>query len=118
MFYLSIVGSGKGFRLNSSRMTLGRLPIPEVQVQLLDSTVSKQHCTVEAILDRYVLVRDLGSTNGTFVDDHKISGETRVYMGQEIRIGSFRLKVEEMTSKYVLEAVTPVTHSAGVEIRR
>src|ERR1051325_6210975 len=118
MFYLSIVGSGQGFRLDSTRKIVGRLPLPEVQVQLLDVTVSKQHCTIEAVLDRYVLVRDLSSLNGTFVDGHRIKGEARVYVGHEIGIGSFRLIVEEMATQDVLEAVTPATHLAGNEIRR
>lgn len=107
MFHLTIVGLGRGFDVDT-RKTLGRLPVPEVSVQLLDVTVSKRHCTVEAVHNRYLLVRDLGSLNGTFVNGKRIQGEAQVLPGSEIQIGSFRLHVAEQFSDAAFEEVTPL----------
>lgn len=107
MFHLTIVGLGRGFDVDT-RKTLGRLPVPEVSVQLLDVTVSKRHCTVEAVHNRYLLVRDLGSLNGTFVNGQKIQGEAQARPGSEIQIGGFLLQVEEHFSDDAFNEVTPL----------
>jgi pSer/pThr/pTyr-binding forkhead associated (FHA) protein len=109
MFRLSIV---KGFYGGPDvfdvdrRKTVGRHPANGIQ--LLGMTVSKEHCTVEVVLGRYVLVRDLGSLNGTFVDGKKVEGEARAYPGSEIRVGTFDLLVEDRPSDGAYQAITPV----------
>ncbi len=57
-------------------------------------TVSQYHAEVEKIGKRYRL-RDLRSSNGTFVNGKSISGETWVQPGDAIQIGPYRFVVDE-----------------------
>ena len=57
-------------------------------------TVSQYHAEVEKIGARYRL-RDLRSSNGTFVNGQAISGETWVHAGDAIQIGPYRFMVDE-----------------------
>lgn len=66
---------------------IGRDPSNEV---VLDSPlVSRFHAAVERVGQRY-RVRDLKSTNGTFVNDEPIQVETWLKSGDSIRVGPFR----------------------------
>ncbi len=109
MFRLSIVKGAYGgpdvFDVDR-RKTVGRHPA--AGIQLLGMTVSKEHCTVEVVLGKYVLVRDLGSLNGTLVDGKKVVGEARAYPGSEITVGTFSLLVEDRPTDGAYQAVTPV----------
>jgi pSer/pThr/pTyr-binding forkhead associated (FHA) protein len=109
MFRLSVVGgvdSGPDVFDVDGRKTVGRLPgCPK---RLPGVTVSKEHCTVEVVLGKYVLVRDLGSLNGTFVDRKRVVGEARAYPGSEINVGTFSLLVEDRPTDGAYQAVTPV----------
>jgi pSer/pThr/pTyr-binding forkhead associated (FHA) protein len=59
--------------------------------------VSKLHCAIACWAGK-VVVRDLKSANGTFVNDERISSEMRIRDGDTLRVGSltftFRVKVE------------------------
>lgn len=48
-------------------------------------TVSRSHATIEASDDRYFIM-DMGSTNGTFVNDQEIPANTRTEIGHGDRI--------------------------------
>lgn len=56
--------------------------------------VSKRHCAV-FIRNGEVFVRDLGSTNGTLVNDEPVVGDKRVTDGDRLKVGplDFELKV-------------------------
>jgi hypothetical protein len=56
---------------------------------LADETVSRTHAVV-SYADGTWSVRDLGSTNGTYVNGLRISEETRVRPGDEIAFGGAR----------------------------
>ncbi len=59
--------------------------------------VSKLHCAI-ACWGGKVVVRDLKSVNGTFINDERITGEARIRDGDTLRVGSlsftFRVKIE------------------------
>ena len=75
--------TGQIFPLTSVRTTLGRAG---ADIVIDDPEASRVHAAVE-ILGEHAIVRDLGSTNGTFVDMDKI--EQSVLNNQnEFRIGS------------------------------
>jgi hypothetical protein len=59
-------------------------------VVLADAQISRAHCLVRLKADELHVV-DLNSTNGTFVDDEKISEETVLPVGSTLRIGTFSL---------------------------
>lgn len=68
--------------------TLGRHP--NNSVQLLDRIVSKEHCIIELRGARWVL-RDLGSLNGTFVNEQRVAGEWGLGHGDQIAMGNTRV---------------------------
>jgi transcriptional regulator with GAF, ATPase, and Fis domain len=61
------------------------------QLVLTDRTVSRRHAEVRREGD-YVIVRDLGSTNGTFYHDARV-GEVFVPLGGEVSFGKTRVKI-------------------------
>ena len=63
----------------------------ECDVQLNSKKVSRKHCCIAQVND-YLVVRDLGSTNGIWVNGHKVA-EERLVPGDELVIGNFRYQV-------------------------
>ncbi len=86
---------GKKKKFKGVRMVIGRTP--GVDLQLSDQSVSRRH--VELVQgDKGVLLRDLGSGNGTKVNGEKIA-EKILEHGDEIHIGKTKLKfVDEMAA--------------------
>ena len=60
---------GKLFTLEKPRVTIGRI---ESDIELDDGKLSRQHALI-AINGTTVRLQDLGSTNGTFVNDDRIN---------------------------------------------
>jgi len=74
---------GQVFPVTKPRLLLGR---SEADIVLDDSEISRKHCVLEVHGSSAVLA-DLGSTNGTFVDDEKIETHQLQHMS-EFRLGS------------------------------
>ena len=74
---------GKEMVLQAPLVTIGTLP--ENSLVLTDPTVSRKHASVEETAGGYVL-RDLGSTNGTFLDSVRVR-EGYIQAGSVIRLG-------------------------------
>ncbi len=72
--------------------SLGRHP--NNSIQLLDKIVSKEHCIIEHRTDHWVL-RDLGSLNGTFVNNERVRGEAPLKHNDEISLGATKGRFEE-----------------------
>ncbi len=72
--------------------SLGRHP--NNTIQLLDKIVSKEHCIIELRGDHFVL-RDLGSLNGTFINNERVRGEAPLKHNDEIALGSTRGRFED-----------------------
>jgi pSer/pThr/pTyr-binding forkhead associated (FHA) protein len=78
-------GTGQIFQINKTRTMIGRLGA-EADIHVDDPECSRQHAVIE-ILGETAILRDLESTNGTFVDVDRI--EQQVLQNQmEFRIGS------------------------------
>ena len=78
--------------LPGERVVLGRAP--ESDVVLNDTFVSARHASVEAVPEG-LLVEDLGSTNGTYVDGEELEGRLFVGPGERIAVGDTVFVVEE-----------------------
>jgi pSer/pThr/pTyr-binding forkhead associated (FHA) protein len=77
---------GKVYQLTSVSITVGRDPMAEITIA--DPEVSRQHARLVGTISGY-RIQDLGSTNGTFVDDVRLGGEPiELEHGQVITIGS------------------------------
>ena len=78
------------FELEPGFNTLGRNPTNDFRVH--DVTVSSFHCEI-VVSEDSVLVRDLGSTNGTYIDGQPVQ-EAPLAPGQILRLGSADLRLE------------------------
>jgi len=81
--------AGLTFMLGPGKIAVGRHP--ESDIVLDDVTVSRQHCRLDAN-DLELQVEDLGSTNGTYVNDSRVD-IARLNPGDEVMIGRFQFLV-------------------------
>jgi hypothetical protein len=83
---------GETLEVTKSRITLGR---GAGDIDFRDLQISRKHAVLEIYGDRYILLRDLASTNGTFVNDMLIS-QAKVEHGDTLRLGftAMRLDIE------------------------
>ncbi len=79
--------AGKVFRITQPRVVLGRGA--GCDIQLTDSEVSRRHAMLEIRGDE-VTLKDLGSTNGTFVDGVRVQ-ESKLASQQEFSLGTTTL---------------------------
>jgi predicted component of type VI protein secretion system len=87
--YLTFEGRPlKEFTLSHGAVTIGRLPDNLVQIDNL--AVSGHHAKVSWSFERYVL-EDLGSTNGTYVNEQRV-GKHELVDGDKILIGKHTLE--------------------------
>ncbi len=77
------------FKLGAS-MQVGRAP--ECEIRLDDTYVSQMHARLFGKNGRWY-VEDLGSTNGTFVNDQKLAAPAQVEPGDKIRVGTTVLEL-------------------------
>jgi len=68
-------------------ITIGR--DPQNTLCVADVLSSRNHAVVESLSRNEVFVRDLGSTNGTFLNDERLKAQARMrlHSGDSIRIG-------------------------------
>jgi hypothetical protein len=70
--------------------TLGRSPECDVSLEW-DQEVSRLHAELAQVGDKWVLVDDGLSSNGTFVGDERIAGRRRLADGDVVRVGATTL---------------------------
>jgi serine phosphatase RsbU (regulator of sigma subunit) len=81
--------------------TVGRTPPSDIVIA--DSEVSRAHCRLAPLGDDLV-VTDLNSTNGTFVDGARVTQPTVVPVGAVLQVGRQSLKHEWRTQREILQA--------------
>jgi len=81
----------------------------EAGVRLDSPVVSRRHALLEQTSDGMML-RDLGSNNGTFVNGSRISQPTRLQRGDVVQIGPFRLVYE------AADQIKPYAASRGIRL--
>jgi pSer/pThr/pTyr-binding forkhead associated (FHA) protein len=60
----------------------------ECDIQLNSKKVSRRHCIVAQVND-YLVVRDLGSTNGVRINGERVA-EGKLVPGDELQVGNFK----------------------------
>ncbi|VTS07460.1 FHA domain-containing protein [Tuwongella immobilis] len=86
---LLALSEGSNILLDKPILLLGRHP--ECDIQLNSRKVSRIHCCLAQVHD-YLVVRDLGSTNGVRINGVRVV-EGKVHAGDELTIGNFRYQV-------------------------
>jgi pSer/pThr/pTyr-binding forkhead associated (FHA) protein len=82
---------GRLFRL-AGVSTIGR--DPSAGIVLDDAEVSRRHAIV-SVASGAVLIQDLESTNGVWVNDERIAEERAIGPGDRVRIGATELEVRD-----------------------
>ena len=83
--------TGRSYELNVDRTTVGR--VEDNTFQIADASVSSHHAEI-LLRGTDIVVKDINSTNGTFIDDEKIS-EAVLKPGQTLRFGQVELKIDD-----------------------
>jgi pSer/pThr/pTyr-binding forkhead associated (FHA) protein len=63
----------------------------ECDIQLNSKKVSRRHCCLAQVND-YLVIRDLGSTNGVRINGTRVA-EGKLVAGDELQIGNFKYQV-------------------------
>ncbi|MCM2268881.1 MAG: FHA domain-containing protein, partial [Thermoanaerobaculia bacterium] len=79
------------FEVRPGESIIGRSRMAQVHIN--ESTVSRQHARILASPIGEVTVEDLGSSNGTYVNNEKIEGRRRLADGDRIHVGDAELRV-------------------------
>lgn len=99
-----VVGSDSEELAVTGPIELGRDSATELPLAV-DDEISRRHVQLSPAPGG-VLVEDLGSMNGTYVEERRIEGPTLVPPGGRLRIGETTLEVgERIAPSYVLEIV-------------
>ena len=91
---------GRSYELKVDKTTIGR--VEDNTFQLAEASVSSHHCEV-LLRGTDVVIKDLNSTNGTFINGEKIS-ESVLKPGQTLRLGQIELSLETGDSTTALPA--------------
>src|ERR1039458_3171186 len=87
---LSAGMTGRTQELKVEKTTIGR--VEDNTFQISEPSVSSHHCAV-LLRGSEVMVRDLNSTNGTYINGEKIA-ERVIKPGQILRLGQIELRLE------------------------
>ena len=87
--HLLSLADGPSILLDKPILLFGRHE--ECDVQLNSKKVSRRHCVLAQVSD-YLVIRDLGSTNGVLINGVR-TAEGRLRVGDELTIGNFRYQV-------------------------
>src|SRR5262245_42715966 len=95
-------------------LVVGRAPASDIPV--IDPTISRRHAEVQ--YDGVAVhVRDLGSSNGTFVNGTRIDAAT-VSTGDLVTFGKVAFRLQQITPPVSTPAASPPLNVAGATIVR
>jgi pSer/pThr/pTyr-binding forkhead associated (FHA) protein len=80
----------KTYSFTQDSVDIGRISSADIFID--NSSISREHTRIERSIGGPYIVKDMGSTNGTFVNDRRIT-ETTLKNKDIINIGKFTLKV-------------------------
>ena len=87
--------------------TLGREADNDLVIE--HPSVSSHHCEF-MVMDSGVTIKDLGSSNGTFIDGQPV-GESILLPGQNLQLGEVRLLLEQVAAPVVRVTTTANSHA-------
>ncbi len=87
--------TGRTYELKVDRTTVGR--VEDNAFQVAEASVSSHHCEILLRGDQ-VIVKDLESTNGTYINGQKVT-ESPLQSGQILRLGQLEMRLETGDAK-------------------
>lgn len=84
--------AGKTHELTVDTTTVGR--VEDNAFQIAESSVSSHHAEIIR-RGNDIVIKDLNSTNGTFINGQQITGEGVLKPGQILRLGQIELRLED-----------------------
>ena len=82
--------TGRSHELSTDKTTIGR--VEDNTFPITDPSVSSHHCEV-LLRGNDVVIHDLNSTNGTYIEGEKIT-EATLKPGQILRLGQIQMRLE------------------------
>jgi hypothetical protein len=100
--------AGQSYELKVDTTTVGR--VEDNAFQIADPSVSSHHCEI-LLKGADVVIRDLNSTNGSFINGDKIT-ESVLKPGQTLRLGQIELRIDDGSPMPAPSASKPASASA------
>ena len=90
----------------------------DCDLRLRNSEISRHHCLLR-INGNEVTIGDLGSANGTFVNDTRVLSHTALHAGDEIRLGPCKFIFDtgddpQWSQRFLQDEVDPVATTSRV----
>src|SRR5258705_9657083 len=105
---LSAGMTGRTHELKVDKTTIGR--VEDNTFQIAEPSVSSHHCEI-LLKGSDVVVHDLDSTNGTFINGEKVS-ESVLKPGQILRLGQIEMRLEtDAPAGATAGAKKPIDHT-------
>lgn len=103
--------AGQELRIPPPKFLIGRGE--DCQLRPKSDLISRHHCVL-MVDEESVAIRDLGSRNGTFVNDERLFGEVELKTGDRIKFGplEFDVVVNTVAPAKKLPAVTSIKEAA------
>ncbi len=94
-----LIFTSPGFSVHDCTLTEGKTTVgrdPRNNIVINEPSVSADHCDI-LVNGNEVIVREHGSSNGTWVNNRRIEGQAELKHGQTVRFGniSARLKLDD-----------------------
>jgi len=91
-------------KLTDGVTTIGRHD--DCLIRIKSSQVSRRHCEIFEVAGK-LTIRDLGSSNGTFVNGKRVSGQQALKPGDEVTVGAVTLRVAKPGQEVPAGPATP-----------
>src|SRR5437899_9067882 len=103
-------GQAQELHLQSGLSRVGRNSANDIQIE--HPSVSSFHCEINATGDS-VIIKDLGSTNGTFIDGRPVQ-EACLIHGQRLQLGSVEMILDAPVAVPVVAQASVATSPVAV----
>lgn len=114
LLVLSGTLAGQSYELKVDKTTVGR--VEDNTFPLAEPSVSSHHCEI-LLRGADVVIRDLNSTNGSFINGEKIT-EASLKPGQTLRLGQIDLRLDDGSSQAPVIVPPAFTHSSSSKPRQ
>jgi two-component system, cell cycle response regulator len=107
---------GRRYLLTSSELVIGRAP--SSSIVLADDSVSREHAKC-VVVDQGIEIEDLGSSNGTFINEVRIARRAKLRDGDLVQVGVILLKYfahDSIENVFHDALFRKVTLDAGTEV--